>query len=118
VEKLRQILTKPLLVLLLLIQCAFLVFVLASAPKANGELHTAISNLRTPSQSNIAPINQNDARELRVALEQHINNNKFMTMVSVLFSIVTIVLMAAAIFLPLAFNRAAETVGADGQLKL
>lgn len=108
-EKLRQILTKPLLVLLLIIQCAFLVFVLISAPKANGELHTAISNLRTPSQSNIAPINQNDAKELRVALEQHINNNKFMTMVSVLFSVVSIIVMGTMIILPLEFKRAAES---------
>ena len=117
-EMLKQILTKPLLVLLLLIQCAFLVFTLVSAPEANGHLRAAISSLRTPSQSNIAHIDQNQARDLRVVLEGLISNHKFMTMVTVLFSIITIVLMAAVIFLPLALNRAAETVGADGQLKL
>jgi hypothetical protein len=116
-EMLKQILTKPLLVLLLIIQCAFLVFTLFSAPEANGHLHAAIASLRTPSQSNIAHVDQNEARELRVVLQGLINNNKFMMTVTVLFSIVSIVLIAA-MFLPLAFKRAAETVGADGQLKL
>jgi hypothetical protein len=117
-EMLKQILTKPLVVLVLIVQCAFLMFTLVSAPKANGQLHAAISSLRTPSQSNIAHIDQNDARELRGVLQELINNNKSMMTVTVLFSIVSIVLMAAALFLPLAFNRAAQTVGADGQLKL
>jgi hypothetical protein len=117
-EMLKQILMKPLVVLVLIIQCAFLVFTLVSAPKANGQLHAAISSLRTPSQSNIARIDQNDARELRGVLQELIDDNKSMMTVTVLFSIVTIVLMVAAIFLPLAFNRAAATVGADGQLKL
>jgi hypothetical protein len=117
-EMLKQILMKPLVVLLLIIQCAFLVFTLVSAPKANGQLHAAISSLRTPSQSNIARIDQNDARELRGVLQELINNNKSMMTITVLFSIVSIVLMAA-MFLPfLEFKRAAETVGADGQLKV
>jgi len=88
------------------------------SPKANGQLHAAISSLRTPSQSNIARIDQNDARELRAVLEGLINSNKSMMTTTVLFSIVSIVLMAAAIFLPLALNRTAATVGADGQLNL
>lgn len=117
-EMLKQILTKPFVVLVLIIQCAFLMFTLFSAPEANGHLRAAIDTLRTPSQSNLGRIDQNDARELRGVLQGLINNNKHMTMVTVLFSIVTIVLMAAAIFLPLAFNRAAATVGTDGQLKL
>ena len=117
-EMLKQILMKPLVVLVLIIQCAFLIFTLVSAPKANGQLHAAISTLRTPSQSNIARIDQNDARELRSVLQELINNNKSMMTITVLFSIVSIVLMAAAIFLPLVFNRTTETVGADGQLKL
>ena len=117
-EVLKQILTKPLVVLVLIIQCVFLVVTLFSAPKANGQLHAAISTLRTPSQSNIARIDQNDARELRAVLEQLNDNNKSMMTTSVLFSTVSIVLMAAAIFLPLALNRTAATVGADGQLKL
>jgi hypothetical protein len=117
-EMLKQILMKPLVVLVLIIQCAFLVFTLVSAPKANGQLHAAISSLRTPSQSNLARIDQNDARELRGVLQELINDNKSMMTVSLLFSIVTIVLMAAAILLPLAFSRTAATVGADGQLKL
>jgi hypothetical protein len=117
-EMLKQILTKPLVVLVLIIQCVFLVVTLLSAPKANGQLHAAISTLRTPSQSNLARIDQNDARELRAVLEQLNDNNKSMITTSVLFSIVSIVLMAAAIFLPLALNRTAATVGADGQLKL
>ena len=117
-EILKQILTKPLVVLVLIIQCAFLVVTVSSAPKANGQLHAAISTLRTPSQSNIARIDQNDARELRAVLQQLNDNNRSMMTTSVLFSIVSIVLMAAAIFLPLALNRTAATVGADGQLKL
>ena len=117
-EMLKQILMKPLVVLVLIIQCAFLIFTLVSAPKANGQLHAAISTLRTPSQSNIARIDQNDARELRSVLQELINNNKSMMTITVLVSIVSIVLMAAAIFLPLVFNRTTETVGADGQLKL
>jgi hypothetical protein len=117
-EVLKQILMKPLVVLVLIVQCAFLVFTLVSVPKANGQLHAAISSLRTPSQSNIARIDQNDARELRGVLEGLINSNKSMMTTTVLFSIVSIVLMAAAIFLPLALNRTAATVGADGQLKL
>jgi hypothetical protein len=117
-EMLKQMLMKPLVVLVLVIQCAFLVFTLFSAPETNGHLHAAISSLRTPSQSNLARIDQNDARELRGVLQGLINNNKFMTTVSVLFSIVSIVLLAATIFLPLAFSRAAQTVGPDGQLKL
>jgi hypothetical protein len=118
VEVLKQILTRPLLVLLVVIQCAFLAFTLVSTPKANGQLHAAISTLRTPSQSNIARIDQNDARELRGVLQELINNNKSVMTVSVLFSIVSIVLMASAIFLPLTFRRTAETVGADGQFKV
>ena len=117
-EILKQILTKPLVVLVLIIQCAFLVFTLFSAPEANGHLRAAIDTLRTPSQSNIAHVDQNEARELRGVLQGLINNNKHMTMVTVLFSIVSIVLMAAALVLPLAFKRSAATVGADGQLKL
>jgi TRAP-type mannitol/chloroaromatic compound transport system permease large subunit len=117
-EMLKQILMKPLVVLVLIIQCVFLVVTLFSAPKANGQLNAAISTLRTPSQSNLARIDQNDARELRAVLQQLNNNNKSMVTTSLLFSIVSIVLMAAAIFLPLALNRAAATVGADGQLKL
>ena len=109
---------KPLVVLVLIIQCVFLAVTLFSAPKANGQLNAAISTLRTPSQSNIARIDQNDARELRAVLQQLNDSNKSMTMTAVLFSTVSIVLMAAAIFLPLALNRTAATVGADGQLKL
>jgi hypothetical protein len=116
-EMLKQILTKPLLVLVLIIQFAFLVFTLVSAPEANGHLHAAIASLRTPSQSNLARIDQNDARELRGVLQGLINNNKSKTTITVLFSIVSIVLIAA-MFLPVAFNRAAATVSADGQLKL
>jgi hypothetical protein len=117
-EMLKQILMKPLVVLVLIIQCAFLVFTLVSAPKANGQLHAAISSLRTPSQSNIARIDQNDARELRGVLQELINNNKSMMTITVLFSIVSIVLMAA-MFLPfLEFKRAPETTGFEGQLKL
>ena len=117
-EMLKQILTKPLVVLVLVMQCVFLVFTLVSAPKTNVQLQAAISTLRTPSQSNLARIDQNDARELRAVLEGLINSNKSMMTTTVLFSIVSIVLMAAAIFLPLALNRTAATVGADGQLKL
>jgi hypothetical protein len=117
-ELLKRILTKPLVVLVLIIQCAFLVFTLVAAPKANGQLNAAISSLRTPSQSNIARIDQNDARELRGALQELINNNKSMMTITMLFSIVSIVLMAA-MFLPfLEFKRAVETAGSDGQLKL
>jgi hypothetical protein len=117
-EMLKHILTKPFVVLVLLIQCAFLMFTLVSAPEANGHLRAAIDTLRTPSQSNLGRIDQNDARELRGVLQGLINSNKHMTMVTVLFSIASIVLMAAALVLPLAFNRAAATVGPDGQLKL
>lgn len=117
-EVLKHILTRPLLVLLVLIQCAFLVFTLVSAPKANGHLHTAISSLRTPSQSNIARIDQNDARELKGVLEGLIQNNKFVTIVTVLFSFISLVLIAAMMFLPLAFKRAPETTVFDAQLKL
>jgi hypothetical protein len=117
-EVLKQILMKPLVVLVLIIQCVFLMVTLFSAPKANGQLHAAISTLRTPSQSNIARIDQNDARELRAVLEQLNDNNKSMMTTSVLFSTVSIVLMGAAIFLPLALNRSGATVGTDGQLKL
>jgi hypothetical protein len=109
---------RPVLVLLVLIQCAFLVFILVSAPKANGQLHTAISTLRTPSQSNIARIDQNDARELRGVLEGLIQNNKFVTIVTVLFSFISLVLIAAMMFLPLAFKRAPETTVFEAQLKL
>jgi hypothetical protein len=117
-EMLKQILMKPLVVLVLIVQCAFLVFTLVSAPKANGRLHAAISSLRTPSQSNVARIDQSDARDLRAVLQELSDNNKSMMMTTVLFSIVSIVLMAA-MFLPfLQFKRATETVGPDGQLKL
>ena len=117
-EILKQVVTKPLVVLLLIIQCAFLMFTLFSAPETNGHLQAAIASLRTPSQSNLGRIDQNDARELRGVLQGLVNNNKSKTTITVLFSIVSIVLMAAAIFLPLALNRAAATVGSDGQLKL
>jgi hypothetical protein len=117
-EILKQVLMKPLVVLLLIIQCVFLVFTLVSAPKANGQLHAAISSLRTPSQSNLARIDQNDARELRGVLQELINSNKSMMMISVLFSIVSIVLMAA-MFLPfLEFKRAPEMTVVEGQLKV
>jgi hypothetical protein len=116
-EKLLRILTKPLLVLLLIIQCAFLVFILNSVPKENGQLRTALSSLRTPSQSNIAPINQNEARELRLVLEELINSHKSFTTVSVLFSFVSIALMVTMV-LPFGFKRASETSEFDSRLKL
>jgi hypothetical protein len=117
-EILKQVVTKPLVVLLLMIQCAFLMFTLVSAPKANVQLHAAISTLRTPSQSNLARIEQNDARELRAVLQGLINNNKSMMTITVLFSIVSIVLMAA-MFLPfMEFRRAPESTVLEGQLKV
>ena len=116
-EVLKQILMKPLLVVLLLIQCAFLVFILVSGPKENGQLRTALSSLRTPSQSNIAPINQNEARELRVVLEQFIGNRKTFTIVSVLYCFVSIALMVTMI-LPFGFKRTMETPSFEGRLRL
>jgi hypothetical protein len=115
-ETLKQILMKPLLVLLLIIQCAFLAFTLVSAPKENGRLHAALSSLRTPSQSNIAPINQNEARELRLVLEELISNHKSFMMVSVFFSFVSIALMVMTIQ-PFWFKRTAEMPDLDGRLK-
>jgi len=117
-EMLKQILMKPLVVLVLIVQCTFLVFTLVSAPKANGRLRAAISTLHTASQSNIAHVDQNDARELRSVLQALNDNNKSVMTITVLFSIVSIFLMAA-MFLPfLEFKRRTETVGPDGQLKL
>jgi hypothetical protein len=117
VEMSKQMLAKPLVVLVLILQCAFLVYTLASAPKENGQLHAALSSLRTPSQSNIAPINQNDARELRVVLEQLISNRKSFMMASVIFSFVSIASMVT-MFVPFGFKRTEETQEMEGRLKI
>jgi len=114
---LKQILTKPLLAFALFIQCVFLVFTLVSAPEANGKMQVAISSLRTPSQTNIAPINQTDARELRLVLERLISNHKFLTMVSVLFSFLSIALMATVI-LPFGSRRSQGSADFDGRIKI
>jgi hypothetical protein len=89
--------TKPLLVLLLVIQCAFLVFTLVSASEANGHLHGAIANLRNASQSNIARLDQNEARETRSTLERLANNQKFNTTITLLVSFLSTVLMLIVI---------------------
>lgn len=116
-ELLKQILTKPLLVLLLLIQCAFLIFLLTSVPKENQQLRAALAGLRTPSQSNIAPINQNEARELRLVLEQRIDSQKSFTTISVLFSFASIAL-AATMFLPFGVRRTVESSQFEGGVRL
>src|SRR3954471_17298131 len=85
--------TKPLLVLLLVIQCVFLVFTLVSATEANGHLRGAISDLRNASQSNIARLDQNEARETRRTLERLADNQKFNTTITLLFSFLSTVLM-------------------------
>ena len=108
---------KPVLVVLLIIQCAFLLFILTSVPKENGRLRTALSSLRTPSQSNIAPINQNDARELRLILEQQISNRKSFTIACAVFSFVSVALMVTML-LPFGVKRSEEVTEVDGRLSL
>jgi len=115
-ESFKQILMKPMVLVLLVVQCAFLIYILTSVPKENGQLRKALSSLRTPSQSNMAPIDQNQARELRLVLEQSINDHKSFTTVSMLFSFVSIVLVVAMI-LPFGFKRSAETVQLEERLE-
>lgn len=89
--------TKPLLVLLLVIQCAFLVFTLFSASESSGHLRGAISNLRNASQSNIARLDQNEARETRLTLERLADKQKFSTTITLLFSLLSTGLMLIVI---------------------
>lgn len=116
-EMLKQILMKPLLALLLIIQCAFLIFILTSVPKQNGQLRSALANLRTPSQSNIAPINQAEARELRLLLEQQIDSHRSFQTVCVLFGFLSIAL-AITLILPLGFKRPDGTPQLEERLQL
>jgi hypothetical protein len=92
--------TKALLIFLLVIQCGFLGFTLFSAPEANGHLHGAISNLRNAAQSNIARLDQNEAREIRAILEGLASNQKFNTTITLLFSFVSVVLTAILVMPP------------------
>lgn len=116
-EMLKQVLMKPLFVITMVIQCAFIVFVLAAVPKENEQLRSALSSLRTPSQSNIAPITQNDARELRVALEQLITSHKSFTTVTAIFGFVSIALIVT-MMLPFGLKQTVETPEIEERLRL
>jgi len=116
-EILKQFLMKPLIAVTLVLQCVFVVFIFMSAPKENGQLRAALSSLRTPSQSNIAPITQNEARELRGTLEQLIVSHKSFTTVSAIFGFVSIALMVT-MMLPSGFKQRSEMSGLAGRLKL
>ena len=108
---------KPLLVLLLLLQCAFVVFVLMSVPKENGHLRTALSSLRTPSQSNIAPITQDEARQLRVGLEELITSHKSFTTVSAIFGFVSVALIIT-MMIPFGIKPAVEADPFEERVRL
>ncbi len=104
----KAIYLKPLLILLLVIQCGFLVFTLFAAPDANGYLNGAISNLRNASQSNIARLDQNEARATTLILERLATSQKSNTLITLLFNFVNIGLMAV-LAMPPPFLRAPET---------
>ena len=112
VEALKQIYLKPLVAFLLIVQCAFLVFTWSSTLKTNGDLRGAISSLRNASQSNIARLDQNEAREIRLTLESLASNQKSNTTGTLLFSLVSIVLMVI-IITPLRFMRSPEKLERD-----
>jgi hypothetical protein len=112
VEELKRIYMKPLVLFLLIIQCAFLVFALFSTFKTNSDLHGAISNLRNASQSNIARLDQNEAREIRLTLEGLAASQKSNAIITLLFSLMNILLMLILV-MPLRFMRSPQKLERD-----
>jgi hypothetical protein len=112
VEELKRIYIKPLVVCLLIIQIAFLAFTLFSATATSAHLHGSIANLRNASQSNIARLDQNEAREIRLALEGLASNQNSNTIITLLFSVVSIALMVI-IIMPLRSMRAPQKLKRD-----